>query len=115
MKPQVSYFIPVSLKETDKYIEVVDGNHVTENQKGQVQIKMCNNNGDTFIVTLHNVLLATDLCDRLFSVITLINSVHTCLFHKGFCTVYFGDKDKVWLLYHIVQRGKKHFGGKYKK
>ena len=27
---------------------------------------MCNNNGDPFIATLHNVLLAPDLCDRLF-------------------------------------------------
>ena len=23
-----------------------------------------------------------------------MNSGHTCLFHKGFCTVYFEDKDK---------------------
>ena len=40
------------------------------------------------------VLLAPDLCDRLFSIITLMNSGHTCLFRKGFCTVYFGSKEK---------------------
>ena len=43
---------------------------------------------------LHNVLLAPDICDRLFSIITLMNLEYTCLFHKGFCTVYFGAKEK---------------------
>ena len=54
---------------------------------------MFNDNGKTFVATLYNVLLAPDLCDRLFSMITLINAVHTCLSHKGFCTVYFGAKE----------------------
>ena len=58
---------------------------------------MRNDHGDPFIAMLHNVLLAPDLCDRLFSTITLMNSGHTCLFHKGFCTVYFGAKEK-----HVV-------------
>ena len=31
--PEVWYFIPVSLQDTDKYIEVADGHHVTEKQK----------------------------------------------------------------------------------
>ena len=44
---------------------------------------------DKFIATLYNVLLAPNLCNRLFSIITLMNSGHNCLFHKGFCTVYF--------------------------
>ena len=66
---------------------------------------MCNNNGDPFIATLHNILLAPDLCDRLFSIITLMNLGHTCLFHKGFCTVYFGAKEKnAVTLPHIAQR-----------
>ena len=54
---------------------------------------MCNDNGKTFVATLYNGLLAPDLFDRLFSIITLMNAVHTCLFHKGFCTVYFGAKE----------------------
>ena len=54
---------------------------------------MCNDNKNTFFATLYNVLLAPDLCDRLFSIITLMNAGHTCLFHKGFCTVYFGAKE----------------------
>ena len=87
MTPQISHFIPGLLEDTDKYIEVVDGHHATANQEGQVQIKACDDNGDTFIVTSHNVLLAPDLCDMLFSIIKLINSVHNCLFHKGFFTV----------------------------
>ena len=93
MTPEVSDFIPGSLEDTDKHIEVTDGHHVTVKQKGQLQIEMYDNNGHPFIATLHNVLLAPDLCNGLFSIITLMNSGHTCLFHKGFCTVYFGAKD----------------------
>ena len=82
MTPEVSDFIPGSLEDTDKYIEVADRHHVMAKQKVQVQIKMCNNNRKTFIATLYNVLLAPDLCNKLFSIVTLMNSGHTCLFHK---------------------------------
>ena len=77
-------------------------------------MKMCDNHGDPFIATLHNILLAPYLYHRLFSFITLINSVHTCLFHKGVCTVFFGAKEKnAVTLTHIAQ--KKHvFLGKFK-
>ena len=75
---------------------------------------MCDDNGKPFITTLHNVLLAPDLCDRLFSIITLMNSGHTCIFHKGFCTVYFGAKENNTItLPHIAQR-KHSFLGKIK-
>ena len=66
MTPEVSYFISGLLEDTDKHIEVADGHHVAAKQKGQVRIKMCDNNGDPFIITLHKVILAPDLCDRLF-------------------------------------------------
>ena len=89
MTPEVSDFIPGSLEDTDKYIGVADRHHVTAKQIGQVRIKMCDDNRKSFIATLHNVLLALDLCDRLFSIIMLMNSVNICLFHKGFFTVYF--------------------------
>ena len=36
MTPKVSDFIPGSLEDTDKYIEVADGHHVTAKQKSQV-------------------------------------------------------------------------------
>ena len=78
----------------DKHIEVADRHHGMSKQKGQVQIKMCDDNRDNFIAALHNVILAPDLCDRLFSIITLINLGRTCLFHKVFCTVYLGAKEK---------------------
>ena len=105
MTPEVSDFIPETLEDTDKYIEVADGHHVTAKQKGQVRIQMCNNNGKTFIATLYNVLLAPDLCNRLFSIITLMNAGHNCLFQKGFCTVYFGaDKKNAVTLPHSAQR-----------
>ena len=66
---------------------------------------MLDDNRETFIVTLYNVLLAPDLCDRLFSIITLMNAGHTCLFHKGFCTVYFGAKeDNAVTLPHSAMR-----------
>ena len=55
---------------------------------------MCNDNGDTFITTLHNIHFSPDLRERLFSIITIMNSRNICLFYKEFCTVYFGDKEK---------------------
>ena len=76
MTPEVSDFIPGSLKDRDNHIEFADGNHVTAEKKGQVRIKMCNSNGDHFIAMLKNVLLAPDLCDRLFPMITLMNLRH---------------------------------------
>ena len=94
MTPKVLEFIPGSLQDTYAHIEIADGHHVTAKQNILVRIKLYNNNSDTFIATLHNVLLAPDLCKRLFSIITLINPRRTCLFHKKICTVYFGDKEK---------------------
>ena len=93
MTPEVKGFIPGSLEDTDNFIEVADGHHVTAKQKGSGRIQMFDDNGETFIATLYNVLLAPDLCDRLFSIIKLMNDGHTCLFHKEFCTVYFGAKE----------------------
>ena len=81
MTPEVSYFITGSLEDTGKYIEVADIHHVTAKQKVQARIKMCGNHGDPFIATLYNVLLAPDLCNRLFSIVRLMNSGHTCLLH----------------------------------
>ena len=80
MTPEVSYFVPGSLEDTDKYIEVADGHHVTVKKKDQLRIQMCDDNGKSFITTLHNILLAQDLCDGLFSIIKLMNSGHTCFF-----------------------------------
>ena len=66
---------------------------------------MCDDHGHPFIATLHNLIWAPDLCDMLFSIIILMNSGHTCLFHRGFCTVLFGEKDKnAVTLPHIAQR-----------
>ena len=61
MIPEVSDFIPGTLEDTDKFIDVADGHHVTAKRKGQVQIKMSDDNGKPFIAKLHNVLLAPDL------------------------------------------------------
>ena len=94
MTPQVSYFIPCSLEDTDKHIKVAYEHHVTVKQKGQERIKIYDNHVDPFIATLHNVILAPDLCKRLFSIIMLMNSGYTCLFHKEFSTVYFKAKEK---------------------
>ena len=75
---------------------------------------MCDDNGKTFFAALYNVLLAPGLCDRLFSIITLMNAGHNCIYHKGFCTVYFGsDKRNTVTLPHSAQR-KHAFTGKIK-
>ena len=39
MTPEVSYFIPGSSEDTDKHIEVADRHHITDKQKGKVQIE----------------------------------------------------------------------------
>ena len=73
MMPDISDFIPGLLDNTDEHIEVTDGHQVMAKKKGQVRIKMCDDIRDTFIAKLHNVLLATDLCNMLFSIIIFIN------------------------------------------
>ena len=52
MAPEVSDFSTGLLEETDKHIEVADRRHVMGKQKGQVRIKMFDNNGDAFIAKL---------------------------------------------------------------
>ena len=73
MTPLVSDFIPGLLDDPDKHIEVADGHQFPAKQKRHSGIKMCDDNLDTFIATLHSVLLDPDLCDRLLSIITLMN------------------------------------------
>ena len=70
MKPKVSGFIPGSLENTDKHVEVSYGNQVKTKQRGKSRINICDDNGDTFIATLHNILLESDLYGRIFSIIT---------------------------------------------
>ena len=65
MIPEVSYFIPGSLEDTYKHIDVADRHHVTAKQNSHARIKMCDNHGDPFIARLHNVILAPDLYDSL--------------------------------------------------
>ena len=38
MTPQVSDFIPGSLEDTDKYIEVADGHHITAKKKVNLEL-----------------------------------------------------------------------------
>ena len=66
MIPEVLDFIPGSLEDTDNTLKLRKDITSLRNKKGQVQIKMCDDNGKTFIATLYNVLLEPDLCDRLF-------------------------------------------------
>ena len=94
MTPQVSNFISGLLEDRDKYIGVEDDHYITDKQKGQIQIRICGDNGYPFITTFHSVLLVTDLCNKLFLNIMLMNYIHACLFNKGFCMVYFGNNKK---------------------
>ena len=77
--------------ETYQYIEFVDGYFVTAKQTWEVQMKMRDDNGKHFIFTLYNVLFTLDLCNKLFSIIELMNLGNTWLFHKGVFTVFFSD------------------------
>ena len=73
----ISDFIPGSFVETDKYIKVADDNLDIAKQTGQLKIEMCDSNGKPFIAMLYNVLLALDLCNRIFYIIALMNLLHT--------------------------------------
>ena len=77
IKPEISDFVPGSLVEMDKYIEVADVHYVTEKNTGQVQISIHDDNGENVIATFYTVLFATNLCDRLFYIIMLMHSGHT--------------------------------------
>ena len=55
--------------KTDKYIKVAYGHFVTAKQTGEVQIKVRNANGKSFIAALYNVLLAPDFSNQLFYII----------------------------------------------
>ena len=88
MTPEISDFLPGSLVEMEKYIEVADGNFFTQKQTGGVQIKIRNGNGKYCTSILYNVLFTTYLCDWLFFIIMLMNLRHTYLFIKGFAYFY---------------------------
>ena len=75
---------------------------------------MCNDNRYPFIATLHNVLLALYLYNRLFPIITIMNLVNTCVLHKGFCTVYFGAKSNNAVKWPQSAQRKHTFLGKIK-
>ena len=75
---------------------------------------MWDNNGDPFIVMFHNVLLSPDLCEGLFSIITLMNSGHTCLYQKGFFTVCFREKENNAVTLPYSTQRKYAFIGKIK-
>ena len=99
-----SDFIPGQLEDMEKQIEAADGNHVTS-KKGQVQIKVCNNNGDPFIATLSNGIFAPYLRNRLFSITPDILVYSKRVF--ALCTS--DQKRKMWLHYHIVHKGNMYF------
>ena len=65
----------------------MDGHYVMANQKVHVQMKMCDDNENHLIATLHSVLLAPDLCGGLLSNIMLMILVNPSLFHKIFYTL----------------------------
>ena len=70
MTPHISGYIHVSLEDIYKRIKVADGHHVTAKQKGNVQIKICGDNRDTSIATLHNVFLAPDFLSGYFQLLS---------------------------------------------
>ena len=105
MTPDILYLIPGLLVETDQYIKVAVRNFLTAKQIGEVQIEIRDNNGKTFIDTLYNVLFAPDFFNWLFSIIALIHSVRTFLFHKWFCNFFFSNhKQNAVTIPHRTQR-----------
>ena len=56
MTPEVTDFIPGSLEDTDKFVEVPDGHNVTAKQKGSVRIQMCDDNRKCSLVPYYRHL-----------------------------------------------------------
>ena len=68
-------------------LNYISNNRVTEKKKIQVQIKMCNDKGNPFIATFHNVLSAQDMYYRFFLIFKLLNLGHNFFIKRGFmCT-----------------------------
>ena len=59
--------------EIDKNIQVEDGYFFTEKKAGEVQIKMCDKNGNPLIAMLYYFLLEPDFCYQLLFIVLLIN------------------------------------------
>ena len=51
---------------------------------------------------------------QFFSIVALINSEHTCIFQKGFCTLYFGTKENNVVTFRHISQIKHAFLGKIK-
>ena len=112
MTLQVSYFIPGPLEYTDKHIEVVDGYRVTAKQKVQVQIKLCDDNEDIFIMTFPNLILTPDLCNGvIFNY--YVNEFGTCLFisQKFLDSVLWQKVENTVILPDSAQRKHEFWGG----
>ena len=62
MTSGISDFVPISLVETNKYIEFIDEHFVTVKQTGEVQINICDDNIKPFTAELYKVILAPELC-----------------------------------------------------
>ena len=58
--------------------------------------------------------MAPDLCNRVISIIKIMSLRHTCLFHKGFCTVNFGENEKNSVILQHSAQSKHTFLGEIK-
>ena len=72
----------------------------------QLQIKMCRNNGFAFFAMLHSILLAPDLCEKLFSMDMLVYP------SKGLHGAILIKRENMRLHYEIVHKGNICFWGK---
>ena len=61
--------------------------HHSKTNRGSTN-KRRDNTSKRFIAMSYSILLAPELCNRLFSIIRLLNLGHTCLFQKWFAQTY---------------------------
>ena len=65
---------------------------------------MSDNNGDPFIATLYNVIFEPYLCDRLFSIIKLMNLIHLFIPQRVSHGVLRSKGENAVALSHSAQR-----------
>ena len=67
---------------------------LSQQKTGKSQIKIRDEKGKPSVATLYNAIFNPDSCNRLFSIITLMNLGHTSLFHKGFYIGFFSANEQ---------------------
>ena len=89
MTPHVTDFLPDSLIDTNKIVEIADGSEASCTLHGSVLLNMLDDRGEQIQGEMEGVLYIKGLTQRLFSVPTFKNQGHHVLFGSTFAQLFF--------------------------